>query len=201
MDRGALWRPVGTRPPGVYWFRRLMVIGAPLVLVVALVRACGGGAAPSNRSAHTTPTPTATASPTAAASSSRVGPCRASDLQVTAATDASTYPRGSVPRLSAVVRNASSQTCKFRTAPDSRVWTIVSGADQVWTSADCTPSGGTGRTRLRPGHTVAYALIWNRQRSAKGCPSDTPAVGPGTYQLKVTIGGVRAATVVFHLTG
>jgi hypothetical protein len=54
---------------------------------------------------------------------------------------------------------------------------------------------------LRPDRTIAYALVWNRHRSAKGCPAGTPEAAPGTYQLQVSVNGVAAATVVFHLTG
>lgn len=119
---------------------------------------------------------------------------------MTAATDAENYTAGSLPRLSAVVRNASDLPCRFETSPGQRIWTIVSGHDQVWTSTDCTGSGAVAKSRLRPGRTIAYALIWNRHRSANGCPASTPEAAPGTYQLHVSINGVRAATVVFHLT-
>jgi hypothetical protein len=102
--------------------------------------------------------------------------------------------------LSALVRNASDQPCRFRTAPTKRVWTVVSGQDRVWTSADCTQSGAASKARLRPGRTIAYALVWSRHRSANGCPTGTPEAGPGTYQLHVSVNGVEAATVVFHLT-
>ena len=76
----------------------------------------------------------------------------------------------------------------------------MSGADQVWSSTDCTPKGAIAKSRLRPGKSIAYALVWNRHRSAKACPADTPEAPRGTYQLRVTINGVAADTVVFHLT-
>lgn len=196
---GALLRPVGPRPPGVYWARRLVLVAVAVIVVVLLAHACSGGTAspPGGAGPQITPTPTVT-------TSLKAGPitgCHKQDLEVTAATDAETYPAGSLPRLSAVVRNSSDRACRFRTLPAERVWSIVSGHDQVWTSADCTLSGVVAKTKLRAGHTIAYALVWNRRRSAKGCPAQTPQAAPGTYQLHVSVNGVAAATVVFHLTG
>ena len=194
----ALWRPVGPRPSRVYWTRRLVLLAVVVLVVVLLAHACSGGTTRPQGSStpRGTPTPTATTSSRPAG----VTTCGMQDLEVTAATDAPTYPAGALPRLSAVVRNTSSQACRFRTAPALRVWTIVSGRDRVWTSADCTRSGAKGSSKLKAGHTIAYALVWNRHRSAKGCPAQTPAAPPGTYQLRVSVNGVAAATVVFHLT-
>jgi hypothetical protein len=197
MDSNAVLRPVGPRPPRVYWTRRLVLLAVLLVLIVAVAKACSGGSdKPTAASPRTTTSPAATPSP----APTGVLSCLRRDLTVSADTSASTYPAGTTPRLSAVVRNVADHPCKFRTSPGDRVWTIVSGADQVWSSADCTPKGSIAKSRLRPGKTIAYALVWNRHRSAKDCPTDTPEAPRGTYQLRVTINGVAADTVVFHLT-
>jgi len=197
MGPNTLLQPVGPRPPWVYWTRRLVLLVVLIVLVVLAAKACSGGSnssgAPS-AGATNSPAPTASPTPTAAPD------CLRRDLTVSADTDASTYPAGSSPRLSAVVRNVSDHPCRFRTSPGDRVWTIVSGSDQVWTSADCTGKGAIARSRLKAGKTIAYALVWNRHRSAEGCPTDTPEAPRGTYQLHVTVNGVAADTVVFHLT-
>lgn len=198
MGLDALLRPVGPRPPLVYWARRLLLLAAVVIVVVLLAHECSGGTTSDGAATpRGTSTPPVTPTPTPAG----VTTCRSQDLEVTAATDAATYPSGSLPRLSAVVRNTSGQACRFRTAPAQRIWTIVSGHDQVWTSSDCATSGGAAKTKLKAGHTIAYALVWNRHRSATGCPARTPAASPGTYQLRVSVNGVAAATVVFHLTG
>lgn len=198
MDGGALLRPVGPRPPRVYWMRRLVLFAAVVIVVVLLAHACSGGGKTSAESPTpgATPAPTVTTTPTKA----RLTDCRGQDLQVTASTDASSYSAGSLPRLSAVVRNASDRPCRLRTSPARRVWTIVSGRDQVWTSADCVGTGGVATRRLKAGNTIAYALVWNRHRSSKDCPTQTRAAAPGTYQLRVSVNGVAADTVVFHLT-
>jgi hypothetical protein len=198
MEPGAVLRPVGPRPARVYWVRRLVFLAVLVILVVLLAHACSGGDSP--RASSDTPTLPTTTTTLPSPGPTKVLRCHPNDLAVTASTDATTYSADALPHLSAVVRNASDQPCRLRTAPALRTWTISSGADEVWRSADCTTSGVAGRTRLGRGKTVAYALVWNRHRSAAGCPATTPTAAPGTYRLKVTVNGVAAPTVVFHLT-
>jgi len=72
---GSFLRPVGSEPPAVYWRRRILVFGIPLVLIGFTAYACsgsggGGGngakgaasATPTNSSAIITPGPGSTAS-------------------------------------------------------------------------------------------------------------------------------------------
>jgi hypothetical protein len=200
MDPRTLWRPTGRLPARVYWTRRLMVLAVLAVLAAVIAVSVGGGGSHRRGSAAGAPTPSPT--PTATETSAAPTPplrCRHRDLEVTAATDQTTYPAGVEPRLSAVVRNVSAQPCRFVTSTAKRIWTITSGTDRVWSSADCTGSDTPGHERLKPGKTITYALVWNRHRSARGCPTATPAADPGTYLLDVAVNGVRSATVVFHL--
>jgi hypothetical protein len=199
VEPDALLHPVGPEPSRVYWLRRGALLLLLTVVVVGIAQACSGGGGGSDGTPASQPTPTTGVSTTPAASpASR---CARTDLTVGASTDATTYPAGALPHLSAIVTNSSSATCRFVTAPRARVWRILSGADQVWSSADCTLSGAVAHQRLKPGKTIAYGLVWDRHRSTEGCPSSTPAAGPGTYRLYVTVNGVPAAAVIFHLTG
>ena len=72
---GSFLRPVGSEPPAVYWRRRILVLGIPLVLIGFTAYACsgsggGGGngakgtasATPTNSSAIITPGPGSTSS-------------------------------------------------------------------------------------------------------------------------------------------
>jgi len=57
---GSFLRPVGTQPPGVYWRRRILVVGIPLILIGLLAYSCSGssgsnGAAGSQSSASASP--------------------------------------------------------------------------------------------------------------------------------------------------
>jgi hypothetical protein len=198
VDPDALLRPVGPEPPRVYWLRRGFLLLLVAVLVVAVAESCSGGGTPTHGSptAHDTPGVVPTTPP----ATPTVQKCTKADLSVEAATDAEAYPPGTLPHLSAIVRNSSATTCRFVTAPAARSWVIMSGADRVWASADCTISGALARQQLAAGKTIAYGLVWDRHRSTKGCPSGTPEAQPGTYQLLVTVNGVDADPVVFHLT-
>ncbi len=203
MDPRGLLRPVGPRPPGVYWLRRATLLAALAAVIVLVAYACGSGTSTGRKETGAAPRPSSPAPATASPSTSPTPPgrCHRRDLEVTAATADDTYPAGTAPRMSAVVRNASDQTCTFTTTSGKRVWTITSGADRVWSSADCPQPGVRARKRLKPGKTIAYALVWNRHRSAAGCPADTPEAGPGTYRLVVTVNGVPSPDVIFHLAG
>lgn len=57
---GSFLRPVGPQPPGVYWRRRILVVGIPLILVGLLAYSCSGssnspGATGSQSSASASP--------------------------------------------------------------------------------------------------------------------------------------------------
>lgn len=118
-----------------------------------------------------------------------------------ASTDATTYPAGVSPRLSVVVRNASTTPCRFRSDPRARTWSILSGSDQVWSTADCGRAGRRALSRLGAGKTISYVVVWDRHRSVTGCTSPGTEAQPGTYRLYVTVDGARSAAAVFHLTG
>ena len=198
MEPRPLLRPVGPEPARVYWLRRTAVLAGVAIAVAAAAYACsagGGGAKPRTQQSPASHPTTSTAAPPAAAR------CGHGDLTVEASTDQSVYPAGVLPRLSAVVRNVAGRDCRFLTSPATRAWTILSGTDQVWASGDCTPAGVVARTRLRAGRTIAYGLVWDRHRSATGCPSALAAAQPGTYRLFVSVNGVRSTPVIFHLTG
>jgi hypothetical protein len=197
VDPSTLLRPVGHEPARVYWVRRAIVLLAVVVVVALVAYACGGGSTRPSRVAATHPTPTpSTTSPRAAV----VPRCGTQTLAVIARTDALTYPTGASPRLSVSVRNTGTGPCLLATQPGARIWSIFSGADQVWTTSACQRSTTLAVSRLRPGHGVSYALVWDRHRSVSGCAGAGAEAQPGTYRLYVGVDGVRSAPVVFHLT-
>jgi hypothetical protein len=59
---GSFLRPVGPQPPAVYWRRRIIVIGIPLVLIGLLAYSCSGSGKPTVGAGSQTP---ASASPSA----------------------------------------------------------------------------------------------------------------------------------------
>ena len=202
MDPNTVLRPVGPEPPGVYWRRRATLLVAVAVVVVLLAWACAGGSGghPPARATDTpTQTPQPTSSPSATSARTTVPSCRTADLKVAAGTDATTYPAGSTPRLSATLTNVGDHTCRFNSSPSARNWTILSGSDRVWSTADCPQSHLVATARLRRGRSVTYVVRWDRHRSTRGCASPGPAAQPGTYRLYVTIDRITSAAAIFRL--
>ncbi len=196
MDAHAVLHPVGPHEPRVYWTRRVILLLA-IVLVLVLIAAygCSGGSAHPAATPRTTTTPTPT--PTASASSPPTA-CTKSQLTVAATTDATTYPAGILPHLSATIRTSGPGSCEL--AVNAISWQIVSGTDTVYTTAGCATASRASFT-LRPRHPVRTGRIWDRHRSLPGCTSPGATAGAGTYQLRVTVDGVRSAVAVFHLAG
>ena len=200
-------QPVGPRPPYVYWVRRLFLLAVVLLAVVVLVHACSGGSTGSDRSLRqradqqpltggsSSPSPSPSAS---AAANGPAAACQPRDLRVEVSSDAATYALGVRPRFTAVVRNAG-PTCRFPTALSSRTWRILSGVDEVWSTADCPRSSDGKRVTLRSGQQITYVLPWDRFRSTPGCALEGAPAQAGTYRLYVTIAGATGQPAVFHL--
>lgn len=212
--------PVGSLPPGVYWFRRLLA--AVLVLLVLVVgwwlfagRGSGGASAgPSSSpgpsasstpstSASQTPSTTASASAThsatASTSSTAVAACASSAIRVLAQTDQSSYSSTAKPRFTLQVTNAGTTSCR-RDLGQSAVELIVQQAGKhVWSSDDCNPGGGSAIATLRPGQTFSTTVVWERQTSKAGCPAGQPAAAAGSYQLVARNLAQTSAPAAFRL--
>jgi len=200
MDSRAVLHPVGPHEPRVYWTRRAVLLGSLLlVLILVVAYGCsGGGSHPTAASRpRTSPSPTRTPSPTPSASAVAAA-CTAAQLSVAASTDAATYPAGVLPHLTATLRASGTTGCQV--AASALRWEIVSGSDTVYTTAGCQATSRTSYT-VRPNHPVRIGRIWDRHRSIAGCASPGTSAGSGTYQLRVTVDGVRSPIAVFHLTG
>lgn len=197
MPAHPLLQPVGPRPPGVYWARRSGVLAVVIAAVVLVAYACSGGSGkPAQPRAASSPRPSP--SPTATATSTALLPCVASQLMVSASTDAASYPAGVLPRLGVAIRTAGSPC----TLPAGSVlWEVISGTDKVWTSVGCASIASKEHGDVRPNHPIRFGLIWDRHRSTPNCGPSGAAAGDGTYQLFVTVRGQKSSPAVFHLTG
>ena len=197
-------QPVGPRPPYVYWVRRLVLLAIVVLAVIFLAQACSGGSSGAGdtslrQRANQHPLTSPSASPSAATTPApALTGCRPQDLRVDVSSDATTYARGVRPRFTAVVRNAG-PACRFPTALSSRTWRILSGVDEVWSTADCPRSPNGRRVTLKAGQQITYVLPWDRFRSTPGCTLEGAPAQAGTYRLYVTIAGANGRPAVFHL--
>src|SRR4051794_525362 len=213
MPRGAEQRSGGRMsesrrlPARVYWVRRLVVLGIPLVVilvVVWLVAGRGGGDDPTP-AAHTASTTTTTQPPAqspepSATETSGVPSCAAAGLALAMTPDATTFAAGVSPTFSVSITNTGTAPCLVDAGEAQREIVITSGADRVWSNRDCVVAGTESRTLLLPGggnDTTPFA--WNRVRSAEGCPSGLPAPGAGTYSAQLNLAGAAAPPAVFGL--
>jgi len=206
VDPDALLHPVGPEPARVYWIRRAVVVGLPLLLLIVLLANLGGGggsrspgqaagpsAGPSAR-ASTIPAPTTAMRATATPSPAATSPSGCPSLTVAAAADAASYASGTLPQLTIAVTNTGSSPCTRDLGPAARSLIVYRGADRVWSSADCASAAPVPQV-LAPGRTVRFTTTWNRQRSSPGCPSAAAAAdpGPGGYILRGQLAGLPPA--------
>jgi hypothetical protein len=201
-------RPRGPLPPQVYWRRRLVVglgLLAVLVIIILIVVRPGG----SEPTGSTEPAPSASPSATDAAAEPPAEPgaptaCTAEQVQVSAVTDADSYPAEVQPLVSLTLTNTGSTACIATVGTDVQEYVITSGDDRIWSSKDCQQNPAPAELTLEPGVPISTTPIsWQRVRSEPGgaCEGErTAAIGGGaTYRLTVTIGGFTSEPKPFIL--
>lgn len=194
-------RPVrpsaSTRPPArVFWIRRLVVLGLPLLVVVALVvwwAGRGGDAAADDGAVAVEPTSTPT--PTVG-----VPDCAPDQLELTVGAAAESFASGVEPTFEITVTNGGDAPCLVDAGDGQQEVVITSGEDRVWSSRDCAPPDAAPRTLLLAGgQSDVTPLTWPRERSAEGCADGLPEPGEGTYSASVSMGGATSPAIVFGL--
>jgi hypothetical protein len=195
----------------VYWRRRLLTLGALLLVLVVLAKACGGDDGTQKVTpgpATTTPAPSRpagptqpgrTAQPTANAS---LGPCDDSVIVVSARADAQTYSTARRPVLTVGIANKGTVACTRDVGQGAREIRVTSGNARIWSSDDCSPGGGSQIVTLQPGAApVTFSVTWGRKRSQPGCPAGAEAAEPGTYRVHGRFGDVVSTGDTFSLQG
>ena len=212
--------PTGPQSPGVYWFRRVVVILVLIALLLGvrwLLTGRGGDSPAASPTGPTGPTVTAStpapsasttsAKPSASATSASPKPsgtgvvaCTKSQIAVTASTDAASYPVGSTPRLRMKIENTSDKACTRDIGAAQNELLITSGSVRVWSSDDCNPGGTAQVVTMNPGQSYSVSVTWLGRLSKKGCPADQPLAAKGTYTLTGRNGDVTSAPATFALT-
>ncbi|KJQ55735.1 hypothetical protein [Microbacterium sp. SA39] len=203
--------------------RRRLVLLIGLILVVALIgvsvwlliarpwaNAAAGPAPTSSATPEDTPTQTATPGATPGAETPAPTPsgestpaivaCEAEDIEVTAVTDADTYPAGVTPRLSISLTNNGSTDCTIDVGSTTQVFTVSSGSDVWWRSTDCQENPSSMIATLAAGTTVTSKdpVVWDRTRSSvETCAAENRQRAPGggsSFHVSVSIGGFTSVT-------
>ncbi len=195
---------VGPLPAAVYWRRRAVVLGAVLLIVLAVSYTCTGPKAGSQ--SPPSPSPSAKASPKSspvlqpaelisptasspapAASSnppfvdSSVDPRASTDaeLRIIAKPTVTAANRGQNVLIYLYIKNISDRTCTRDIGPDLQELRIVEGADKIWSSDDCGTARGSSPRSFVPNFEVSFNVDWNGKMSTTCSGSGTSRAPSG----------------------
>jgi hypothetical protein len=211
----------GRLPARVYWVRRLMVLGIALLLVVGVAKMLGGGGGGSgggsaDRARQVADTSSQGTDPSGqgaaqgahqgkkgsgAATPTRVvpsGPCAASDIAITPSVP---HPVGGSDITVALdVSSLTTPACSWTLSSQTLALKITSGADLIWTTAQCGQAIPAQDLVVRQGTPTRVKVTWDARRSEPGCPVETAWALPGTYHLDVAALGGQPQETAFLLT-
>ncbi|GAA4914140.1 hypothetical protein GCM10023334_014120 [Nonomuraea thailandensis] len=109
------------------------------------------------------------------------------------------FAGGSRPTFLVTLVNTGSVMCTADVGPRAMEVRITSGADRIWSTADCVSGPGAEVKELQRGVPYVRSLEWDRRRSSTDCRSTAAAALPGTYVAVARMGRMRTSKGVFHL--
>lgn len=193
-------RPPGSVPPTVYWRRRLLLIGAVLLLALTgyvLYDARDKGRSsgkPSGNKASESAVDTATPAAEAV-------PCTPSVLSVAARTPQSSYRIGQQPDLEIQVTNIGQGPCVADLSDGQIELLVYNGESRVWSSHDCRVQPGNSPVTLTPRRSERRSIRWSGMSSQPRCAGNRQRVGAGNYTLRARLGLTNGRTTTFSITG
>ena len=99
------------------------------------------------------------------------------------------------------MKNTGAVPCTRDLSGPLQVFTVYTAAGaRVWSTADCFPGEGVDVRSLPAQGAVQYNIKWSGTTSAPGCTGARTEVPSGSYQLRVTIGTLRATPVDFVIS-
>jgi hypothetical protein len=124
--------------------------------------------------------------------------CPDSTLAVKGITSQPHYVVGEQPKFTMVVTNVGLVGCQRDVGAAVLAAYVYSLDNQrLWSNLDCAPSNESLVKKFSPGEQVTTEVTWTGMGSAPQCPLPRPPIGPGTYNLVVQLGNLRAAPVPF----
>jgi len=147
----------------------------------------------------TSTTPAGTEQPTTASASGAAAPasCDPGVLTLSVA-GPGTVKAGTTAPLTVTVTNSGTDACTFTF--DSRfTLKIVSGADEIWSTADCAQWAPSGSQALAPGSADTWQTTWDRHRSQATCKVVAATLKAGTYVANAIYSGAPTAQLVMRL--
>jgi hypothetical protein len=227
MDPDTFRGDIGGSGADVYWRRRMALLVGALVVVAVVAWACSHTSGPERSSRVAAPapsgpepilaslqaTPTRTPSPVASPTATRkhrkhkekpaprqAGDlCDPDDLVLNLQGQRQVYAGGSRPRFILTLVNTGRLMCTTDVGARALEIRITSGADRIWSSADCISGEGVRVQRLERGIPYVRPIEWDRHRSASDCEARRSDARIGTYVAAVHSEELKAPKAVFHL--
>lgn len=109
------------------------------------------------------------------------------------------YAGDARPGFMVTLVNTGSVMCTADVGPRAMEVRITSGADRIWSTADCVSGEGAEVKELQRGVPYVRSLEWDRRRSSSDCRAEPAAALPGTYVAVARMGKMRTPKGVFHL--
>lgn len=210
-------------PPGVYWRRRVFVLGVAFALVFVIARWLTGSSDASDDDAPvaeqagaqvptatrtvtageqaTDATATGTASKGATAKPTLAqpdGPCEASDIVVTPSVAKGAEAGGDVT-LTLSLQTLESEACTWEVSRSTVTTKISDGSREVWTTQQCPRAVPTQSVVVRRSVATLVELTWNAKESAANCSRRTDWVMPGDYTIEAAALGGEPGSAEFSL--
>lgn len=186
-------RRVDPRRQRIYRRRRI-IVGTALVLAVALVVFCiyslaRGAGAISDVIRHDDLTAMSRNPVPSSAKSKGTGvpDCTAKDVKLELATGSQSVGVGGSMPFTMTIRYEGTSSCLIDASNASRILTITSGNDTVWTSKAC-PADPV-MLLMSHGDKRVDTLTWNANRTVDHCvdDADLPKVDAGTYSAQLSL--------------
>jgi len=221
-------RPRGPLPARVYWTRRLIVLGVPLLLVVVLARVLGGSSDGKDDTAGTATQAGATIDETSQAASSdptvdvttgtgKKGkkkrnrettppePVLAEPTGPCATSDIvatpalTSAPGGSDVPITINLRTVVTEACTWQASPQTLTVTITSGDDYIWSTRECPVAIPVQDVVIRQAVDTPVVVTWSARRSDETCSDRTDWARLGFYHVEAAALGGDGTDVQFEL--
>ena len=222
-------RPRGPLPARVYWTRRLIVLGVPLLLVVVLARVLGGASDATDAASGTATQAGAevetssapTAGPTAEVRTGKKGkrkkqqepevvvppePVLAEPTGPCADSDIIATPTlvsaagGADVPITLNLRSIVAEACTWQVSPQTLTLTITSGDDFIWSTRECPAAIAVQDVVVRQAVDTPVVVTWaDAKRSDETCSGRTDWARPGFYHVESAALGGEATDVQFEL--
>jgi hypothetical protein len=176
----AVLRPIGPKSAGVYWVRRAIVL-VPVIVVAVLIMVWAFASSPADEEQPvSTPSVNTPVEPLI---------CNGANIDLDVVAFQKVKASAAKTTFSVSATNTSTQLCRIDLSAANTSAKIVSGKDQIWSTADCddwiSPKSGS----VEPSGKFDWTLDWTLRRSSASCKLATPQLKPGTYQIQVNLNG------------